>query len=278
MKTYYDRLNETFGFFESNILPSSAQLVMLWLLHFNNRFGNTGQFYLSDNRLSLLTNLSKGTITNTKRVLKNLGLIDFKSNKDSPRQGTLYILPEEGLITDWAKNWAKRGQNWGKPWGTSSPTPANSSTSISNNNTKKEKELDRDLEIDSEKKRARDVVNNIKDIEEDRRVEYFGLPLDPKLQDKWEKNTRNGNRNLDGKLTDYEFTRLSQLQEKYGIEKLDKAMDKALGYNNAGLNHLETSLEKLRERGAEKRDDTSEYAGLWGDDDSDDTNEYANLW
>ena len=73
MKTYYDRLNGTFGFFESNILPSSAQLVMLWLLHFNNRFGNTGQFYLSDNRLSLLTNLSKGTITNTKRVLKNLG-------------------------------------------------------------------------------------------------------------------------------------------------------------------------------------------------------------
>ena len=29
MKTHYDRLNETFGFFESNILPSSAQLVML---------------------------------------------------------------------------------------------------------------------------------------------------------------------------------------------------------------------------------------------------------
>ena len=71
--TYYDRLNETFGFFESSPPQSSAQLVMLYLLHFNNRFGNTGQFYLSDNRLSLLTNLSKGTITNAKRVLKNLG-------------------------------------------------------------------------------------------------------------------------------------------------------------------------------------------------------------
>ena len=110
MKTYYDRLNETFGFFESNIPQSSAQLVMLWLLHFNNCFGNAGQFYLSDNRLSLLTNLSKGTITNAKRELKKLGLIDFKSDKNSPRQGTLYILPEEVPINNWAKNWAKRGQ------------------------------------------------------------------------------------------------------------------------------------------------------------------------
>ena len=142
MKTYYDRLNGTFGFFESNILPSSAQLVMLWLLHFNNRFGNTGQFYLSDNRLSLLTNLSKGTITNTKRVLKNLGLIDFKSDKNSPRQGTLYILPEEDLTNNWAKNWVKRGQNWGKPWGTSSPMLADNSTTISNNTIKKEKDID----------------------------------------------------------------------------------------------------------------------------------------
>ena len=91
------------------------------------------------------------------------------------------------------------------------------------------------------------------------------MPLEPKLQQMWETNTQNGNRKLDGKLTDYEFTRLSKFQEKYGVEKLEVAMNKALGYNNAGLNHLERSLEELtaKKKGDENRDDTDEYANLW---------------
>jgi len=87
--------------------------------------------------------------------------------------------------------------------------------------------------------------NSDEDIKEDVRAGYFGLSLEVKLQEKWEKSTRNSNRNLDGKLTDYEFTRLAKLQTKYGVENLEKAMDKALGYNNAGLNHLERTLEEL---------------------------------
>ena len=228
MKTYYDRLNETFGFFESNIPQSSAQLVMLWLLHFNNCFGNAGQFYLSDNRLSLLTNLSKGTITNAKRELKNLGLIDFKSDKKSPRQGTLYILPEEVLPNQWAKNWVKSGQNLGKSWAKSSPkagqTLANNSTSISNIIIKK----DIDGEGDGERARVR------------------GKPPPPQnfcsetLRNCWIKNS--GVNPNDGICQ-----KLGELEEQHGTGKVELAIQQANYSDDGGGINLNFVISKLNQ-------------------------------
>lgn len=93
MDTYYDRLN---AFFKENAraaLASEDQLVMLHLLHCNNQTGNTGSFYLTDRQLINRTNLTKSQITAAKRRLKNLNLIDFKTNPKAPRAGTQYTLP-----------------------------------------------------------------------------------------------------------------------------------------------------------------------------------------
>ena len=91
--TYYDRLNESFVLFSQLNLQANEQLVHLHLLHINNSLGNPDEFYCADNRLAILTNLSKDSITSAKRQLKNLGLIDFKTDKHNPRKPTLYFLP-----------------------------------------------------------------------------------------------------------------------------------------------------------------------------------------
>ena len=283
--TGYDYLNGFFKFIEEKNVRPAAQLLGLHLLHLNNRAGNEGSFYCSDNELKRLTNLSKSAITDAKQALKALNLLDFVTDKNAPRSGTLYTLNAEFFSLYLAQKRQKVGQKVeqrvgqkvGQKVGQTSRSSTMSSNNLSIKEIKKEEEK-KEENIKIKKTRTRDDYNIIDTIEVDGRVEYFGLPLDPKLQEKWEKNTRNGNRKLDGKLTDYEFTRLSRLQEKYGIEKLGKAMDMALGYNNAGLNHLETSLEKLSKKGEKKQNGTSEYAGYWGDDEPNDTSEYANGW
>lgn len=93
MATYYDGLKDFFKFNEQAPLKSSAQLVYLHLLQLNNRSGNSGRVQVSDRELEHLTSLNKNTVTDAKRTLKNLGLIDFKSNSSKPRQGTTYTLP-----------------------------------------------------------------------------------------------------------------------------------------------------------------------------------------
>ena len=93
MATYYDALNDFYKSNEQERLVSSAQLVYLHLLQLNNRFGNSGRIQVSDRTLEYLTSLNKNTITDAKRTLKNLGLIDFKTEKQKPRQGTTYTLP-----------------------------------------------------------------------------------------------------------------------------------------------------------------------------------------
>ena len=137
--TYYDRLNEAFAFFELNSLQSSAQLVHLHLLHLNNSYGNIGQFCISDNRLSLLTGLSKDTITKAKRILKNLGLIDFESDKKKPRLGTLYMLPEK-ISPKFLPQY--KGKNWGKSQG----KPSRNTNTLYSTITIKEKEKEEDGE------------------------------------------------------------------------------------------------------------------------------------
>lgn len=93
MDSYYDRLNDFFRRAESEQLPAAQQLVMLHLLHINNRAGNLGHFTCTDERLIQLTGLKKFAITQAKRALKNRGLIDFTTSKAAPRTGTHYLIP-----------------------------------------------------------------------------------------------------------------------------------------------------------------------------------------
>ena len=93
MDTYYDRLNAFFKFNAAHPMPPDDQLVMLHLLHHNNRLNNIGQFYLTDLQLAEQTHLSKSKITAIKRRLKNLGLLNFKTNPKAPAAGTQYTLP-----------------------------------------------------------------------------------------------------------------------------------------------------------------------------------------
>ena len=103
------------------------------------------------------------------------------------------------------------------PDNTPADTPDNTPDKLLNNNSNNNSPENVKIEKlkEKEKNAHTRTSNSDEDIEEDVRAGYFGLSLEAKLQ------------------------------EKYGVEKLEKAMDKALGYNNAGLNHLERTLEEL---------------------------------
>ena len=92
--TYYDRLNAFFRNNEIDPLPPSAQLLYLHLLHENNRLQNPCRFRLSESRLADMTGLSRQTIANAKRALKNRGLIEVNVSPSNPRAGSFYILPD----------------------------------------------------------------------------------------------------------------------------------------------------------------------------------------
>ena len=92
MTTYYDALNSFFNSLGAERTASSAQLVYLHLLQLNNRSGNGGSVQVTDRELSELTQLTRPTITRAKQILKNRGLIDFKSDAKNPRVGTRYEL------------------------------------------------------------------------------------------------------------------------------------------------------------------------------------------
>ena len=90
MATYYDALNRVHRLFRERQLPAAPQLVMLHILHEHNRVGNVGQVELSDRELISITGYSKSTITDSKRRLKSLGLIDWKTTR---RERTIYNFP-----------------------------------------------------------------------------------------------------------------------------------------------------------------------------------------
>ena len=226
---YWENLND--GFEEHN-LSALTQLVGYKLLAEFNKAKFSG-ITLTDRELQAITNIhSLKSIHDAKAQLKQYGLIDFKTKKNKP---TIYTLcePVSKHEVNTKETQSKHEVN----------TAYNNN---SNNNSTEDNKTLRQRDIEKKEKNAHTRTSNSdEDIKEDVRAGYFGLSLEAKLQEKWETSTRNSNRNLDGKLTDYEFTRLAKLQEKYGVEKLEKAMDKALGYNNAGLNHLERTLEEL---------------------------------
>lgn len=109
MPSYYDNLNAFHKVNELEPLPASAQLVMLHLLHKNNCFGNVGQFQMTDTELQRITRLSKVTITESKRLLKNRGFIDFKTDKKNPRKGTYYNIIDYGKV--YANKYGKKPAN-----------------------------------------------------------------------------------------------------------------------------------------------------------------------
>lgn len=102
MPTYYDALNDFHRRNATQPLHSAAQLLYLHLLHMNNCLGNRGQVKATDRQLEELLRVTRPTITQAKRQLKNAGLIDFESPK-SPRTGTLYRLPFF-TATDFSQN------------------------------------------------------------------------------------------------------------------------------------------------------------------------------
>lgn len=77
--TYYDRLNKFYNELSRIKLKPSSQLLYLHLLQINNEFRWVSSFYYSDRALSERTGMSLRTISESKAVLKNFGLIDFKT-------------------------------------------------------------------------------------------------------------------------------------------------------------------------------------------------------
>ena len=71
-------------------LPQSALVIYLRILHIYRSSGHNGILFLSDNDLKRLTHFSQQTITDSKRLLKNKGFIDFQSVKGCP---TRYLIP-----------------------------------------------------------------------------------------------------------------------------------------------------------------------------------------
>lgn len=103
MGTYYDALNDAYEVFESRRLsgkavPASAQLIFLHILHSWNCSKRTGTVRLSDYGLSLRTGLSKQTITDAKRLLKNIGLIDFPSRGGTITEYTIKIFSAKSAV------------------------------------------------------------------------------------------------------------------------------------------------------------------------------------
>lgn len=95
MATYYDGLNDFHKLIEVKRPTSSAQLVGLTLLHLNNKSGNSGTVKISDRELMFRTRLSKQTVTDAKRYLKNIGWLDFSIDKQKVTTYTLTFFSDE---------------------------------------------------------------------------------------------------------------------------------------------------------------------------------------
>lgn len=92
--TYYDRLNAFFRVNEADPLPSSVQLVYLYLLHMSNQVGGSKQFRCSENRLANMTRLNKKTVVEARRVLEQEGFIKCEAATKRTHAGTLYQIIE----------------------------------------------------------------------------------------------------------------------------------------------------------------------------------------
>ena len=102
--TYYDRLNFFFKVLNSNNIKPSSQLVYLHLLQIQNELRGQLACYVSDRYLSEKTNLSQKTIFDSRQVLKNFGLLDFKVVNGRVK----YFFPENlGVIAEFVAEKSK---------------------------------------------------------------------------------------------------------------------------------------------------------------------------
>lgn len=92
MATYDEGMKDFYELSISRPPQSSAQLVYFHLMLTSHCAGDREFVQISDRELGLRTRLSKQTITDAKRTLKNLGLIDFYTERDKPQRGTTYKL------------------------------------------------------------------------------------------------------------------------------------------------------------------------------------------
>ena len=262
LKQFLAALNNPFGM----KLSGNELLVLLRINNEMNTAHWTETLPLADSSLLALLNqydstgkpMSLESLRRIKQKLKGKGLIDFSSGKGSQ-------ISEYRLVKLYNESEPCR-----HPDNTPDDTPADTPDELLAEEYYSKTNLSENVKMENikNKKNAHTrVFNKSKGY-----IEYFSLELDVELVEEWE------NDYICDDLTPHDLKILSGLQKKYGVEKLKTAMKQA--YHKYGrytkIGAIQDYLEKPK--GAEKRDDTSEYAGLWGDDDSDDTNEYANLW
>lgn len=226
MATYYDGLKDFFKFNEQDPLKSSAQLVYLHLLQLNNRSGNSGRVQVSDRELEHLTSLNKNTVTDAKRTLKNLGLIDFKSEKSKPRQGTTYTLPVFILGQTLGQT---LGQSVGQSMGQPSEIPI-----IRAHEDLKTKDLKNEKLSTTTIARASAHVNKENELD--------------KLVDYWEESRF-------GRLSIELISKLEVYLKEYGYSEVRAAMDSAKESNGSpygvSFKYFATILEN-RQKGGDK--------------------------
>ena len=191
---YWKNLNDGF---ERHNLSALTQLVGYKLLAEFNKAKFSG-VTLTDRELKAITNIhSLKSIHDAKAQLKQFNLIDFKTQKNKP---TIYSLCEP---------LSKHEVNTEE-----TPSKHEVNTAYSNNseNNQKEEDLKTIRPEDIKRKKIRE------------RASYFPhLQFDEKLWLWWEKDC------LDDELVDEELVHYSEMQSKYGVEKLKVAMKEAFG-------------------------------------------------
>lgn len=267
MESYCDALSYIYKLFRENPPTSSAQLVMLHLLHENYCLGNTGTVLISDRELGLRTRLSKQTITEAKRTLKNRGLIDFKTDRDKPHKATTYTI----LISEKVGQAVGQrvGQTLGQRVGQTSfisytlneAQSTNSNTTqtqnrsstysnysskddddIKNNpsdNLKKEKE--KNTPQSSSSSSVEELIKKKSDVEEKNDDDDGGLVF-KKL---WEVRT-------ESKLTDSESLKLEELGKLYGYRLFEKVLTKCIRFKGSEL-HFNYFLAAMTDEVEKKR-------------------------
>ena len=101
--TYVDKQNAWYAI--SGQQPQYVFAVMWLLLCLDNANRKYGTFYATDEQIrERILGLSKVQVTNAKRILKEMGVIDYETDSDAPRKGTRYVITLG----------AKLGQNKGK--------------------------------------------------------------------------------------------------------------------------------------------------------------------
>lgn len=219
--TYYDRLNQFFRHIVYNEIPPHAQLVYLHLLNHNNQLGWQEKFCITDRRLELLTGLSKQSVTDAKRILKDR-FVTISTDKKKPRKGSCYTFINFLPYIQGKVEGKTQGKNEGKSQGKMQGKPS-ISPSISLSKIKEE-------EGDTDGARARVCGAE----------PTFGK-LSAKIIAAW-----------DGEPNWNDAYDLRALEERHGADAVVKAINAAkisLKGEPLTINYLRGTLRNMKERG-----------------------------